>query len=563
MTAILAALLKSTVPLLLALGVMPLLRRQSAAVRHLVLTTAIVGALLAPIAGLVLPSWSLPSRLTAPLFAVAPAPVANAAGAPQPLSAAAPATFAERAASSTAGSWRIVGLVWGVGAAVSLFVLICGMARIGWLVRRATPITDPTWISAAALISRRLGLRQPVRLLETRHATLLVTIGIVRPSLLVPSGAVAWTRDRIAVVLGHELAHVARRDWIVQVMAELVRAGHWFNPIAWAVCARLRQESEHASDDVVLADGVDGVTYAEHLVTIARELRATHQWLPALPMAQPSGFERRIRMLITPVNRRPVSRATALAVSVTALLITLPLAVAAAQAVARVTGSVADPQSGLLPGVVMVLTNVATNERREIHSDRSGRFEFASLEPGDYLLEARLPGFDAFTSKLTVANGTVQQDLKLDVGVVQETITLRASRSRSEPSAAPAPPDQEQFRRLQEIKRKRDAQRCTSEPVRSMPFIGGNIRVPIKLKDVKPVYPEAMRAAGRAGTVLLTARISKDGLLDDLAVVSTPDPAFSDAAIQAVSRWEFDATLLNCMAVDTRLAVRVQFDLEP
>ena len=563
MTAILAVTLKSMAPLLLALGVVPMLRRQSAALRHLVLTMAIVAALLAPLAGLVLPSWSMPPRLTAPLLAGDQAVVTDAApvGLSQP--AAAPATFVERAAATTATTWRIASLVWLSGATISMFVLICGLVRIAWLVRRATPIGDPVWTATAAVVSRRLGLRKPVRLLETRHSTLLVTIGIVRPSLLVPTAALTWAPDRVAVVLEHELAHVARHDWIVQVMAELVRAWHWFNPVAWAVCARLRQESEHASDDMVLAGGVDGVAYAEQLVTIARELRATRQWLPALSMAQPSGFERRIRMLITPVNRRPVSRTTAVVVALVALVITVPLAAAAMQAVARVTGSVADPQSGLLPGVVMVLTNTATHERREIHSDRSGRFEFASLDAGDYLLEARLPGFDAFTSKLTVVNGTVQQDLKLDIGVVQETITLRASQSRAEPARAPAPPDDEQFRRLQEIKRKRDAQRCTTEPVRSAPFIGGNIRVPIKLKDVKPVYPESMRTAGKSGTVLLNARISKDGLLDDISPLSSPDPAFTDAAIQAVSRWEFDGTLLNCTAVDTRLAIRVNFEIEP
>jgi TonB family protein len=365
------------------------------------------------------------------------------------------------------------------------------------------------------------------------------------------------------MVVGHELAHVARGDWFVQVIAEAVRAWHWFNPLAWAIGARLRQESEQACDDVVLEGGYDGVAYAEHLVTIARELRATRQWLPALSMAQASGFERRIRMLITPVNRRPVSRLATLAVVMAALAITVPLAGAAAQAVAKVTGSVADPQSGLLPGVAMVLTSTATNERREIRSDGSGRFEFASLEPGDYVLEAKLPGFDAFTSRMTVTNGTIQQNLKLDIGVVQETITVRSSRSRAEPASAPAPPDQEAFRRLEEIKRQRAAQRCTTEPVRSGPFIGGNIRVPIKVNDVRPAYPETMRANGRSGTVMLNARISKDGLLDDLIVVSSTDPAFSDAAIQAVSRWEFDATLLNCMAVDTRFAARVQFDLEP
>ena len=47
---------------------MPMLRRQAAALRHLVLTTAIAAALLTPLAGLALPSWSLPPQLTAPLF---------------------------------------------------------------------------------------------------------------------------------------------------------------------------------------------------------------------------------------------------------------------------------------------------------------------------------------------------------------------------------------------------------------------------------------------------------------------------------------------------------------
>ena len=69
MTAILAATLKSAVPLMLALGVMPMLRRQAAGLRHLVLTTAIAAAVLTPLAGLALPSWSLPPQLTAPLFA--------------------------------------------------------------------------------------------------------------------------------------------------------------------------------------------------------------------------------------------------------------------------------------------------------------------------------------------------------------------------------------------------------------------------------------------------------------------------------------------------------------
>ena len=56
-------------------------------------------------------------------------------------------------------------------------------------------------------------------------------------------------------VLAHELAHVQRFDWPLQLEAEGVCAALWFNPIAWVVARRLRDEGERACDDVVLALG--------------------------------------------------------------------------------------------------------------------------------------------------------------------------------------------------------------------------------------------------------------------------------------------------------------------
>ena len=116
---------------------------------------------------------------------------------------------------------------------------------------------------------------------------------------------------------------------------------------------------------------------------------------------------------------------------------------------------------------------------------------------------------------------------------------------------------------MEEYRRKRAGQACVAAPARPAGFIGGNLRAPHKLKDVKPVYPESMRAAGIAGDVVLNARIAKDGLVDGITVVSTANPALSDAAIQAVTRWEFDSVLLNCMPTEARMVVHVRFALEP
>ena len=94
----------------------------------------------------------------------------------------------------------------------------------------------------------------------------------------------------------------------------------------------------------------------------------------------------------------------------------------------------------------------------------------------------------------------------------------------------------------------------------AMPPIGGNIRVPRKLRDVRPEYPTALRIDGARGTVVLHGRIGISGMLEDLRVVSTPHAEFANAAVEAVRQWEYDPTLLNCVAVDIPVTITVNFE---
>ena len=89
-----------------------------------------------------------------------------------------------------------------------------------------------------------------VRLLLTDESDLLATWGLLRPRVLLPPHAREWPDDRIRIVLCHELAHVRRHDWFVQITAEAVRIAFWFNPLIWIACTRLRRDSEQACDDV-------------------------------------------------------------------------------------------------------------------------------------------------------------------------------------------------------------------------------------------------------------------------------------------------------------------------
>ena len=91
-----------------------------------------------------------------------------------------------------------------------------------------------------AQCARVHGVRQPVTLLRSDHPTLLVTWGVRRPTIVLPFVAREWSDDRARIVLHHELAHVSRGDWLIQMIGEIARGVNWFNPVMWAACRRLR-----------------------------------------------------------------------------------------------------------------------------------------------------------------------------------------------------------------------------------------------------------------------------------------------------------------------------------
>jgi TonB family protein len=450
------------------------------------------------------------------------------------------------------------------GAGIGLLLLLTGLARLAWLVATARRLEGGCWSDAARAIAAEIGLRRPVALLLTSSPALLVAWGAFRPKVLLPMAAAGWPRERAEIVLRHELAHIRRRDWIAQMTGELLRTVYWFNPLVWIACGRLRQESERACDDAVLNGGVDAADYATHLVELACVLKGRGQgWLPAPAMARPSSLEGRISAMLSPhIDRRPPTSARRFATATAFFVLALSLAGLGAQAsFVTFSGSLIDVTNRPLPGAQLLLTNAASQARHEVKSDRMGRFEFVGLPPGDYALEIKLLGFAPYRQLLSASGRNIEQTIALEVGSLEETITVLASVE----AAAPAPSAEERAAaqaRLQASQlraRERVAAAIAECRKRDPSGPGGNILPPLKIRDMKPVYPEHLGRAGVAGIVTMQARIGTDGNIEDVRVISTPHVDLEHAAVEAVRQWQFSQTLLNCTPIEVQMRVTANF----
>jgi TonB family protein len=531
MTPLADALIRSTLVLAAGIAAVTVLRSRSSALRHWILAGTIAAAALAAPLAWILPEW----QATA---VPAPAALVFDAGPAVPVSAEAVANVSAVPARSAP-----LGLIWLVGVAIAGGALFLHVLRLARISARATHVSEPSWLRLVDEVRREYGIRQAVPVLATPAHDLLATWGVFRPCILVPTRATQWDDDLIRVVVCHELAHIRRNDWAIQIAADVVRRIYWFQPLMWIACRMLRRESEQACDDVVLGTGVEAPTYASHLLQLARAGRSAYGWAAAVPMARPSTLERRISaMLNSARNRRALSSRALVASTLALALATFSAAAfhAEQQRSTQLTGTVYDRSGAVLPGVAVTLTG-AQDAKAEATTNAEGRFQLPASAGVKYVLEASVPGFNAFRQEFELTSASDwDRAITLQVGRLSETVTVSAKREPAT-QATPGIPEKK------------------PTPIR----VGGNIKAPTKVVNVNPVFPASMRTAGRGGVVPLDALIGADGSVVFVRVVSANvHPDFAEAATEAVRQWKFTPTLLNGQPVEVLMTVTINFALE-
>lgn len=307
-------LLKATLLVLLGAVAVRLLARAGAAARHLAWTLTILGLLALPALVAWAPALDLPvlpgGARMAPAATSDDSPSRAEAGgraldsAPDEavISFGSPAGVESVRPSPGLG----LALAWALGSVACLLYLAVGIGRVAWLGRRSEPIDgDRRWHDQLASLRSLLGVGRPVSVRLSDDVAVPLAYGLRRPVVLLPSKARAWDDGQRRDVLMHELAHLARADWPVQVAARAVCALYWFHPLVWWSVRRLTLEAERACDDRVLLAGSDSCDYAGRLLRIAAGSRGlADPSYAAVAMARRSDLATRIESILDGRVRR-------------------------------------------------------------------------------------------------------------------------------------------------------------------------------------------------------------------------------------------------------------------
>jgi uncharacterized protein (TIGR03435 family) len=265
--------------------------------------------------------------------------------------------------------WVVSAWLFGV---MSLLVRAgAGWWRVRRLHRLALASITSNWQAMGDCIASRLGLARIVRIVELSGVDVPLVVGCLRPIVVLPIAALSsLSAAQVEAILAHELAHVRRHDYLVNLMQTLAETLLFYHPAVWWLSARIRDEREHCCDDVAVAVCGDPVGYA----TALTELEAWRSGGLRLAAAATGGsLLNRVRRILR-VEISDDSRTSPLTIGLMALAVTGALAVnAMAQASA--------PAEAPTFEVASVRPNTSGDNREWSRILPGGRYEAINIPP--------------------------------------------------------------------------------------------------------------------------------------------------------------------------------------
>ena len=454
---------------------------------------------------------------------------------------------------------------WALGVSLHSTRVFVKWRRMRQLTRIGVRQPSQLLLDKAAALRELFGIRRAVSILESTLVEVPTVMGWLKPVILLPTASLIGLSPRqLELVIAHELSHVRRWDYLVNLVQVCVETALFYHPVVGWISRRVREEREKCCDDLVVETCGNRLEYAKALTNL--ESIRSGDVVPALAATDGQLFERIERI---------------------------------------VCNHAAEPRDAVAGNtlflVIVGLTVVVTGR----FADPLGAFEAQRARIGDALVNelllATVPQHsEALLAPLENARVSVFEDepepAPVDrVKVVAETAEEPVAQSVvTETREAPAPPaDVSGAAASAEPQSGRQAsERAIADPqvvesARSKPFLstqpeldiprpanllvtGERIRQPEArpvdpgpevLVRVSPEYPVRARLSGQKGYVEVAFAINAEGRPTEIEIVdSRPRRVFDRAALRAIKQWRFDTASVAAADVD-RISQRFDFNL--
>lgn len=440
--------------------------------------------------------------------------------------------------------------LWLAGAALASVRLVWAARHVRLVCR--TGVTAPAGIASVVdrLAAGRIARR--ITVLVTALTESPATVGWLKPVILLPPALVTGlSASQIEAILAHEVAHIRRHDYMVNLLQMAAETLFFYHPAVWWASRRVRAERELCCDDFAVRTSGNPQDYAQALAAVARHAVGA----AAIGAAGPS-LPQRVRRLLAAPPEAPRTGAGPLAVTLAVLAIVVGTAAwvqansqtrstARRGELATLSLTVFDPLGLRAAGVPLVFEQGAFQEGTLFghgFTDSDGRYTL-SLPAGTYLFSALIDFFPP--TEITLKPGDrVERDVRMQLEPMTGAFTVCI-----DCRAGVVPVPETVAEDLQ-----RDRERYAAALTRTAEPADGWERYRIEV-------PASLRQLGRsvAGNVTVAGRVGLDGRLINLRAVSSAHPALSKAALDALAAQRWVPARVRSTPIEVDALIELQY----
>jgi beta-lactamase regulating signal transducer with metallopeptidase domain len=198
---------------------------------------------------------------------------------------------------------EIVIVIWAFFFLLSCLRLVTGLAAVNRLRHYKTHPVTTEWKAKLKQLQEVIGVRCSVSLLQSELVKVPIALGVLKPLIFIPLGLLSQLpAEQVETILLHELAHIRRRDYLINLLQHITEAIYFFNPpIRW-ISSLIRQEREASCDDVVLASCRQKTDYLDALISFQEYSYGHHSYAVGINGKRHYLFNR-VKRMVTNKNK--------------------------------------------------------------------------------------------------------------------------------------------------------------------------------------------------------------------------------------------------------------------